>query len=87
VIRVAEGWRTLYNEELHKLYTSTKIIRLIKSRRIRWARYVARMREMRNLYKVSAGKPEGKRPLGRQRRGWEDSIRIDLREVRWKAVN
>jgi len=57
---VAAGWRELHNEELHNLYTSPSVIRVIKSRRMRWTGYVARMGEMRNAYKISVGKPEGK---------------------------
>ncbi|KAJ4440065.1 hypothetical protein ANN_08196 [Periplaneta americana] len=74
-------WRKLYNAELHALYSSPDIIRNIKSRRLRWAGHVARMGESRNAYRVLVGRPEGKRPLGRQRRRWEDNIKMDLREV------
>jgi hypothetical protein len=77
---VTGEWKKLHNEELHNLYSSPDIIRQIKSRRIRWAGHVTRMEE-RKLYKVLVGKPEGKRPLGRPRRGWEDGIRLDLRET------
>jgi hypothetical protein len=80
-------WRKLHNEELHILYSSSNIIRHIKSRRMRWARHVARVEEERNMYKVLMGKPEGKRPLGRQRHIWEDGIRMDLREIGWGSVN
>jgi hypothetical protein len=73
----------LHKEELHILYSSPNIIRLIKSRRMRWAGHVARMGEERNVYKVLMGKLEGKRPLGRPRRRWEDGIRMDLREIGW----
>jgi hypothetical protein len=59
-------------------------IRQLKSRRMRWAGHVARMGEERKEYKVSVGKPEGKRPLGRPRRRWEDGIRMDLREIGWR---
>jgi hypothetical protein len=91
----------LHNEELHNLYSSPDIIRQVKSTRKRWAGYVARMGEERKVYMVLVGKPEGKRPLGRPRRRWEDRIRIDLRETglggvdwvrlaqdrdRWRAV-
>jgi hypothetical protein len=74
-------WRRLHNEELHELYDSPDIIRIMKSRRLRWAGHVARMGEKRRLYSIVVGKPEGKRPLGRPRRRWEDNIRRDLREV------
>jgi hypothetical protein len=59
----------------------TYIISMIKSRRMRMAGHVARMREKRNAYRIMVGKPEGKRPLGRSRRSWVDGIKIDLREV------
>jgi hypothetical protein len=65
---VTGGWRKLYNELLHNLYPSQSIIRIIKSRRMRWAGHVARMGEKRNVYRLLVGKPEGKRPLGRPRR-------------------
>jgi hypothetical protein len=77
---VAE-WRKLYNEELHKLYSSPNIIRQIKLKRKKWGRHVARMGEDRKVYRVLVGKPEGKRPLGRPRRSWEDGIRMDLGET------
>jgi hypothetical protein len=65
---VTGGGRKLHNEELHNLYSSPSIIRIIKSRRLRWAGHVARMGEKRNVYRLLVGKPEGKRPLGRPRR-------------------
>jgi hypothetical protein len=71
----------LHNEELHNLYSSPDIIRQIKSRRMRWAGHVARMGEDRNVYSVMVGKPEGKRPLERPRRIWEDGIEMDLMEI------
>jgi transcription termination factor 2 len=74
---VMGGWRKLHNEELHNLYSSPSIIRIIKSRRMRWAGHVARM-EKRNVYRLLVGKPEGKRPLGRPRRRWRDNIKLDL---------
>jgi hypothetical protein len=73
--------------ELHNLYSSPDIIRQVKSRRMRWTGHVARMGEERKLYKVLVGKPEGKRPLGRPRRRWEDGIRMDLREIGWGSVD
>jgi hypothetical protein len=69
------GWRELYNEELHDLYSSSNIIRIIKSRSMRWVGHVARMGEKRNVYRLLVGKPEGKRPPGRTRRRWIDNIR------------
>jgi hypothetical protein len=78
---VMGGWRNLHNEELRCLYSSPSIIRIIKSRRMRWAGLVARMGEKRNAYRLLMGKPEGKGPLGRPRRSWVDNIRTDLGEV------
>jgi len=74
-------WRGLHNEELNDLYSSPNIVRVIKSRRIRWAGHVARMGEERGVYRVLVGKPEVKRPLVRPRRRWVDNIRMDLQEV------
>jgi hypothetical protein len=65
-----ESWRKLHNDELHSLYSSPNIVRVIKSRRMRWAGYVARMGEGRGVYRVLVGRPEGKRPLGRPRHRW-----------------
>jgi hypothetical protein len=70
---VTGGWRKLYNEELHNLYSSPNTIRMIKSRRMRWAGHVARM-ETRNAYTILVGKSNGKRLLGRPRRKWVDNI-------------
>ena len=78
---VTREWRRLHNEELNDLYSSPNIVRVIKSRRMRWAGHVARMDEERGVYRVLMGKPEGRRPLGRPRRGWVDNIRMDLQEV------
>jgi len=75
---VTGKWRKLHNEELNDLYSSTKIVRVIKWRRMRWAGHVARGGEERGLYRVLVGKPEGKRSLGRIRRRWMDNIRMDL---------
>jgi hypothetical protein len=75
------SWRKLHNDELHSLYSSPNIVRVIKSRRMRWAGHVARMVEGRGIYRVLVGRPEGKRPLGRPRRRWEDNIQIELRDI------
>jgi hypothetical protein len=83
---VTGEWRELHSEELHNLYSSPDIIRQIKSKRMRWVGYVARMGEERKVYKVLVGKPEGERPLGRPRHRWEDGIRMDLGEIGLGAV-
>jgi hypothetical protein len=80
---VTGDWRKLHNEEVHNLYSSPNIIRMIKSRRMRWARHVARMGETRNAYRILVRKPKGKRPLGRTRRRWVDNIKMDLGEMGW----
>jgi hypothetical protein len=71
---VTRGWRKLHNEELHNLYSSPSIYRMIKSRRMRRAGHVPRMEEKRNAYRILVGKPEGMRPLGRPRHRWVDNI-------------
>jgi hypothetical protein len=76
---VTGEWRKLHNEELNDLYCSPNIVRAIKSRRKIWAGHVARIGG--GVYRVSVGNPEGKRPLGRPRLGWEDNIKMDLQEV------
>jgi len=78
---VTGEWRRLHNEELNDLYTSPNIVRVIKSRRMRWVGHVARMGEESEVYRVLMGKPERKRPLVRPRRRWVDYIRTDLEEV------
>jgi hypothetical protein len=98
---VTGGWRKLHNEELHGLYSSPSIVRVMKARRMRWAGRVARMVEVRGAYNILVGRPDGRRPLGRPRRRWEDNIKMDLRETgfwdvdwihwaqnrdRWRAV-
>jgi len=82
-------WRKLCNGELHDLYSSANIIRVIKSNRMRWAGHVARMGDSRGVYNVLMGKPEGKLPLGRPRRRWEDRsiIKMDLQEVGWGGMD
>ena len=78
---VTGEWRKLHNEELNDLCSSPNIVRVIKSRRLRWAGHVARMEEGKGVHKVLVGKLEGKRPLGRPRRRWEDNTKKDLQEV------
>jgi len=78
---VAGEWIKLHNGELNDLYSLPNIVRVIKSRRMRWARHVARMGEDRGVHRMLVGKPERKRLLGRTRRGWEDKIKMDLQEV------
>jgi hypothetical protein len=80
---VTGGWRKLHNEELHNLYCSPSIIRIIKSRRMRWAGYVARMGEKRNVYRLLVGK----RPLGRPRRRWINNIKVGLLEIGLSVVD
>jgi hypothetical protein len=84
---VTGEWRKLHNEELHDLYSSPSIIRIIKTRRIRWVGHVVRMGEKRNMYRLLVGKPEGRRPQGRPRYRWLDNIRMDLVEVGWGDVD
>jgi hypothetical protein len=74
-------WRRLHNEERNDLYSSPNIIRVIRSRRMRWVGQVAGMAEKRDAYRIMVGRPEGRRPLGRPRRRWEDNIKMDLQEV------
>jgi len=78
---VTGEWRKLHNEELNDLYSSPNIVRVIKSRRMKWAGHVARMGERRGVYRVLVGKHEGKGPLGRPKRRWEDNIKMGLPEV------
>jgi hypothetical protein len=77
----------LNNDELHNLYSSPNIVRVIKSRRMRWAGHVARMEEGRGVCRVLVGRPEGKRPLGRPRRNWEDNVKVDFREIGIEGAN
>jgi hypothetical protein len=78
---VTGEWRKLYSGELRYLCFSPHIIRQIKSKIMKWAGYVARMGERRNVYRVLVGKPEGKRPLGRPRRRWRDGIKMELKKL------
>jgi hypothetical protein len=84
---VTGEWRKLHNKELRDLYSSPSVIRIIKSKRMRWAGHVAQMGEKRTAYGLLVGKPEGMRPLGRPRRKWVDNIRMDLGEVGWSDVD
>jgi hypothetical protein len=84
---VTGEWRKLHNEELHDLYSSPSIIRMVKVRRMRWAGHVAPMGEKRKAYRLLVGKPEGRRPLERPRHRWLDNIRMDLVEVGWGDVD
>jgi hypothetical protein len=81
------SWRKLHNDELHSLYSSRNIVREIKSRRMRWAGHVARMGVGKGVYRVLVGRPEGKRPLRRPRRRWEDNIKLDFREIGIDGAN
>ena len=74
-------WRKLHNEELNDLYSLLNIVPVVKLRRMRWVGHVARMGEDRGVHRVLVDKPEGKRPMGRPRRRWEDNIKMDLQEV------
>jgi hypothetical protein len=86
--RVEDGsWRKLHNDELHSLYSSPNIVRVIKSRSMRCAGHVAGMGEGRSVYRVLVGRTEGKRPLGRPRRRWENNIKMDLREIGIDGAN
>jgi hypothetical protein len=85
--KVTGGWRKLHNEELHDLYSSPSIVRVIKVRRMRWAGHVARMGEVRGAYNILVGRPEGRRPLGRPSGRWEDNILMDLREIGFGDVD
>jgi len=80
-VEITGEWRKLHNEELNDPDCSPNIVRVIKSRRMRWVGHVMHMGEGRGVYRVLVGKPEGKRPLGKPRRRWEDNIKIDLQEL------
>jgi hypothetical protein len=79
-------WRKLHNDELHSLYSSPNVVRMIKSR-MRWAGHVARMGVGRGVYRVLVERPESKRPLRRSRRRWEDNIKLDLSEIWIDGLN
>jgi hypothetical protein len=84
---VTGGWRKLLNEELHGLYSAPSIVTVIKARKMRWAGHVAHVGEVRGAYTILVGRPEGRRPLGRPRRRWEDNIKTDLREIEFGDVD
>jgi hypothetical protein len=84
---VTGGWRKLHNEELRDLYSSPSIIRIIKSRRMKWAGHVALMGGKRNAYKLLVEKPEGTRQIGRPKRRWVDNIKMDLLEIGWGSAD
>jgi hypothetical protein len=84
---VTGGWRKLNNEDLHGLYSSLGIVRVIKARRMRWAGHVARMGEVRGAYNILVGRPEGRRPLGIPGRRWGDNIKMDLVEIGFGDVD
>jgi hypothetical protein len=84
---VTRGWRKLHNEELHGLYSSPSIIRVIKAKRMIWAGHVARIGEVRGAYNILVGRPDGRRPLGRPRRRLEDNIKMDLGEIGFGDVD
>jgi hypothetical protein len=83
----AGSWRKLHNDELHSLYSSPNIVRVIKLRRMRWVGHVACLGEGRGVYRALVGRPEGNRPLGRPRCRWEDNIKLDLRGIGIDKVN
>jgi hypothetical protein len=80
---VTGEWKELHNEDIRDLYSSPSIIRIIKSRRMRWTGHVVRIGEKRNAYRVLVGKPDGKIPLGRSSRRWVDTIKIDAGKIEW----
>jgi hypothetical protein len=84
---VTGSWKKLHNEELHKIYFSPNTIRMIKSRRMRWAGHVAQMGDKRNAYRILLRKPEGKRPLGRPRHRWVANIKMVLVEIEWGGMD
>jgi hypothetical protein len=81
------SWKKLHNDELHSLYSSPNIVRVIKSRRMRWTGHVTRMGEGRGVYRVLFGRPEGKRPLGGSRHRWKGNIKTDLRKLGIDGAN
>jgi hypothetical protein len=86
-VQVVGGWGKLYNEELHNLCSSPNVIRMIKSRRMRWAGHLACMRTKRNTFRILLGKPKANIPPGRIRCRWDDNIRMDLPEIGWGGMD
>jgi hypothetical protein len=86
-LRVDGSWRKLHNDELRSLYSSPNIVRVIKARKLRWAGHVASIGEGRGVYRVSVGRPEGKRPLGRPRHRWKNNIKMELTETGIDGAN
>jgi hypothetical protein len=84
---VEESWRKLHNDEFHSLYSSPNIVRVIKSRRMRWAGHVTCLGEERGVYRVFVRRPEVKGPMGGPRRRWEDNIKLDLRAIEIDGTN
>jgi hypothetical protein len=84
---IIEGSRKLHNEDLHNMYPSPNIIRMIKSRMIEWVEHVARMEEKEKAYRILVGEAEGKRPVERPRRRWEGNIKINFREMGWGCMD
>jgi hypothetical protein len=84
---VTESWRKLHDEELHNLYSSQNIVKVVRLRRMTWVGYVVPMGETRSAFRILVGKPEGKRPLRRPMHKWEGNIKMDLREIMWMCVD
>jgi hypothetical protein len=84
---VTGSWTKLHNEELHGLYSSPSIVRVIKSRRMRWVGHVVPMGDVKGAYNILVGRPGGRRPLERTRRRWEDNIKMDLTEIGFGDVD
>jgi hypothetical protein len=84
---VMGGWKKMHNDELHNLYSSPSIISMTKSRMMRWAGHVTRLEKKRNACRILVGKPKEKRPLGKQRRRWVDSIKMGLRKIGWGGMD
>jgi hypothetical protein len=83
---VTRDWRKLHNEELHNLWCSSNISRMMKTRRMRWAGHVTCIREMRNAHQILVEEPGGKHPSGKPRHRSEDNIKMNLQKIRWKGV-